>query len=56
MTEVLMYLQRMTLKYSTIFLHYDFSFIEKELGIDCFSIISDYKAIVRRADVKKRIK
>ena len=28
--------------------HYDFSFIEKELGIDCFSIISDYKAIVKK--------
>ncbi len=25
--------------------HYDFSDIEKELGIDCFSVITDYKAI-----------
>lgn len=28
--------------------HYDFSIIEKELGIDCFSIISDYKAIGKK--------
>lgn len=28
--------------------HYDFSMIEKELGIDCFSIISDYKAIGKK--------
>lgn len=27
---------------------YDFSDIEKELGIDCFSTISDYKAIVKK--------
>lgn len=28
--------------------HYDFSTIEAELGIDCFSMISDYKAIVKK--------
>lgn len=28
--------------------HYDFSKIEAKLGIDCFSIISDYKAIVKK--------
>lgn len=28
--------------------HYDFSIIEKELGIDCFSIISDYNAIGKK--------
>lgn len=28
--------------------HYDFSTIEGELGIDCFSMISDYKAIVKK--------
>ncbi|MCY6354732.1 ATP-binding protein [Clostridium sp. ZS2-4] len=28
--------------------HYDFSIIEDELGIDCFSMISDYKAIVKK--------
>lgn len=27
---------------------YDFSIIEAELGIDCFSMISDYKAIVKK--------
>ena len=27
---------------------YDFSVIEKELGIDCFSILSDYKAIGKK--------
>ena len=29
-------------------LHYDFSEIEEKLGIDCFSIISNYKAIVKK--------
>ena len=28
--------------------HYDFSEIEEKLGIDCFSIISNYKAIVKK--------
>jgi hypothetical protein len=28
--------------------HYDFSTIEGELGINCFSMISDYKAIVKK--------
>ncbi len=28
--------------------HYDFSGIEEKLGIDCFSIISNYKAIVKK--------
>lgn len=28
--------------------HYDFSKIEAKLGIDCFSVISDYKAIVKK--------
>lgn len=28
--------------------HYDFSTIEAELGIDCFSMISNYKAIVKK--------
>lgn len=28
--------------------HYDFSVIEEALGINCFSIISDYKAIVKK--------
>lgn len=28
--------------------HYDFSKIEAQLGIDCFSVISDYKAIVKK--------
>lgn len=28
--------------------HYDFSIIEAKLGIDCFSMISDYKAIVKK--------
>ncbi len=28
--------------------HYDFSVIEKELGIDCFSLITDYKAIAKK--------
>ena len=29
-------------------LHYDFTHIEEQLGIDCFSIITDYKAIPKR--------
>ena len=28
--------------------HYDFSKIEAQLGINCFSVISDYKAIVKK--------
>jgi hypothetical protein len=28
--------------------HYDFSEIENKLGIDCFTVISDYKAIVKK--------
>ncbi len=28
--------------------HYDFSKIEEKLGIDCFSVITDYKAIPKR--------
>ena len=27
--------------------NYDFTYIERELGIDCFTILSDYKAIVK---------
>ena len=30
---------------------YDFSTIERELGINCFSIISDYKAISKREQI-----
>ncbi len=33
--------------FHTLF-HYDFSKIEKELGIECFSLISNYKAIVKK--------
>lgn len=31
--------------------HYDFAPIEKELGIDCFSVITDYKAIAKREQI-----
>ncbi len=31
--------------------HYDFSALEKELGIDCFSIITNYKAIAKREQI-----
>ena len=34
--------------------HYDFSRIEKELGIDSFSIITDYKAISKREQLFNR--
>ncbi|MBQ4284593.1 MAG: AAA family ATPase, partial [Lachnospira sp.] len=27
--------------------HYDFSKVERELGIDCFSLLTDYKAIAK---------
>ncbi len=29
-------------------LHFDFSFLEDSLGIDCFSVLQDYKAIPKR--------
>ncbi len=31
--------------------HYDFAPLEKELGIDCFSIITNYKAISKREQI-----
>lgn len=31
--------------------HYDFSDVEKELGIDCFSIITNYRAIAKREQI-----
>lgn len=31
--------------------HYDFSHVEKELGIDCFSVITSYKAIAKREQI-----
>ena len=31
--------------------HYDFESLEKELGIDCFSIITDYHAIAKREQI-----
>ena len=31
--------------------HYDFAPIEKDLGIDCFSIITDYHAIAKREQI-----
>lgn len=31
--------------------HYDFSHVEKELGIDCFSVITNYKAIAKREQI-----
>lgn len=31
--------------------HYDFSKIENELGIDCFSVITNYKAIEKREQI-----
>lgn len=34
--------------------HYDFSLIEKELGIDCFSVITDYKAVKKSTGMYNR--
>lgn len=35
--------------------HYDFAPLEKELGIDCFSVITNYQAIAKREQIYNKI-
>ncbi len=45
------YLAKQDFKIFKNLFHYDFAPLEKELGIDCFSVITNYKAIAKREQI-----
>ncbi len=45
------YLAKQDFKIFKKLFHYDFAPLEKELGIDCFSVITNYKAIAKREQI-----
>lgn len=45
------YLAKQDFKIFKKLFHYDFAPVEKELGIDCFSVITNYKAIAKREQI-----